>query len=241
MTVDCAVVGDDDGVRVELSGTLRLTDVGPLRLRLLKCLAEQPGALLVEMSGLTVAEPPALSVFLAVSRQAGRWPGIPFLLCAPSAGTGEMLTGAALQRIPTFPTVRAARAHVAVTARVAPMVGEELFPIAGAPRHARNVVTEACLRWDLPHLVGPASLIVSELVSNVIDHAGTMATLQISLLPHCLTLSVRDGSSDEPVIRRSPARNVASGRGLVLVESMAYRWGWLPSHGGKVVWASLMR
>jgi hypothetical protein len=40
------------------------------------------------------------------------------------------------------------------------------------------------------------------------------------------------------VLRRNGDR---PGRGLLLVEAMATSWGWLPSEGGKVVWATLLR
>ena len=74
-------------------------------------------------------------------------------------------------------------------------VVEDLLPIAHTPRHARNIVTEACLRWDLAHLITPATLIVSELVSNVVEHARTMMTLTVALRGAHLYLAVYEGSS----------------------------------------------
>ena len=121
------------------------------------------------------------------------------------------------------------------------MVTEELLPLAGAARHARNVVTEACLRWDLPGLVAPATLIVSELVSNAVDHAGTAAQLRLALSREHLTIAVRDGSA-EPPVRPGPAAGMTErGRGLMLVAATADSWGWSPVADGKVVWATLPR
>jgi hypothetical protein len=57
---------------------------------------------------------------------------------------------------------------------------EELLPVPGASRRARNVVTDACLRWDLPNVVGAAAIIISELVSNVVDHAHTVMTIEVA-------------------------------------------------------------
>jgi Histidine kinase-like ATPase domain len=243
VAVEYAVVDGVGSALMELTGTLELSDIGPIRLRLLKCMADQPDALVVDLSAMRVGEPLALSVFLAASRQAERWPGIPFVLCAPaSSRTCDLLAHGVLRRVPLFPAVEAARAQLAKHRDSLPTLSDELLPLAGAARHARNVTTEACLRWDLPHLVGPASLIVSELVSNVIDHAGTMATLRLSLRPHYLTISVRDGSTAEPVPPAQPvSMTAAAGRGLLLVKSIAHTWGWLPTDGGKVVWATLSR
>lgn len=236
MTVECSTVEDRDGVLLAaLSGRLGLADVAAVRLSLFKCLAGQPAALLVDLSGLSVGQPLALAVFAAVSRQSVRWPGIPMLLCAATESTGALLDTAALRRVPQFPTVEAAREQVAAYRYTLPSLTDELLPLSGAARQARNVVTDACLRWELPLLVGPASLIVSELVNNVVDHASTMATLRVSLGRHYLTIAVRDGSPVEPV-RPGEA---GSGRGLFLVETTAHSWGWLPATDGKVVWASL--
>lgn len=118
-------------------------------------------------------------------------------------------------------------------------LSDELLPVAGAPRHARNLATEACLRWDVPHLVGPAGLIVTELVNNVIVHAGTMCTLQLTVRLHRLTISVSDGSIDAPLMLGPVAPGAPSGRGLLIVDAVADSWGWRPSEAGKVVWATL--
>ena len=241
MAIECDVGTDHDRLVVTLTGRLGLRDVTPLRSRLLKCLAEQPEALLIDLSRFSVGEPLALAVFTAVERQAARWPGVPVLLCAPTPATRAVLNQGAFRRMPTFLSVSAARRHIGTDRLTMPWFIDELLPIFGAPRQARNFATEVCLRWDLAHLVAPASLIVSELVSNVVDHAHTMATLRLSLRRRFLTIALRDGSPDEPVKSAGPSPDARTGRGLVLVEESAHSWGWLPTDGGKVVWASLAR
>ncbi|GIM90923.1 ATP-binding protein [Paractinoplanes toevensis] len=121
---------------------------------------------------------------------------------------------------------------------VLPSIRDQLFPIAGAVRHARNLATEACLTWELPQLVGPAALVASELVSNAVEHAGTTITLEFRRRPRHVHVIVRDGSPGEPV-PRDPGVQAERGRGLMLVNSIAAHWGWLPTRDGKVVWAAL--
>lgn len=241
MAIECDVGYDGHHLVAALTGHLDLRDVAALRSRLLKCLAEQPDAMLVDLSGFSVGEPLALAVFTAVVRQAARWPGVPVLFCAPTLATRLMMDQGAFRRLPVFHSVSAARRHIGMDRRILPSFTEELLPVFGAPRQARNFATDACLRWDLAHLVAPASLIVSELVSNVVDHAHTMATLRLSLRRRFVTIALRDGSPEEPVISAALSPESRSGRGLLLVQESAHSWGWLPTDGGKVVWASLTR
>lgn len=83
---------------------------------------------------------------------------------------------------------------------IASAVGE-VVRASGAARHARDLVTEACAMWDLPDLVGPASLVADELVTNGVEHAGTLMTLRISHRAHQLHLAVGDGSPEPPRLR----------------------------------------
>jgi hypothetical protein len=120
----------------------------------------------------------------------------------------------------------------------APSVVEDLLPITGAPRQARDIVTVACLRWQLAHLLAPAILITSELVSNVVEHAGTIMTMHVTLGSSHLDLSVHDGSTALPVMR--PGGSTAPrGRGLHLIEAASTAWGCVPEKDGKTVWATL--
>jgi hypothetical protein len=46
------------------------------------------------------------------------------------------------------------------------VVHELILPVPGAARRARDIVTEACARWDFPRLTAHAALIVTELVTS---------------------------------------------------------------------------
>lgn len=238
MAVEYTVTDDGAALVATLTGTLGMADAAEARARLFKCLAEQPDALFVDLTGLSVADPLALAVFSAVNRQAARWPGIPVLYCGPNPAVRDMLANGAYRRLPVAASVVVARAKVRADGNSLPSLIDEFLPMAGAARQARNVATEACLRWELPELVAPASVIAGELVTNVVDHANTMATLRISLRRRYVTIGVRDGSTDGP---RLITPGAYGGRGLMLVDAMARSWGWLPVDGGKVVWASLSR
>lgn len=238
MAVGFTVTGDGAELVARLAGTMGMADASQVRTHLLKCLAEQPDVLLVDVADLTVEDPLALAVFTAVNRQAAWWPGIPVLYCGAAPSVRALLTNGAYRRLPVAASLDRARELVRADSHAVPFLIDDLLPIAGAARQARNMATEACSRWDLPDLIAAASVIAGELVTNVVDHANTMATLRLSLRQRYVTIGVRDGSTEEP--RRVPPGPLG-GRGLMLVEAMAHSWGWLPVEGGKVVWASLSR
>src|SRR4051812_13780961 len=93
MTVPLAWTVDQTGglAVVTVRGRFDLADTPRLRTALLKCLAEQPRALLVDLSAMELGADTALALFTAVSRQAARWPGTPILLCGPSPRLAALL------------------------------------------------------------------------------------------------------------------------------------------------------
>jgi anti-anti-sigma regulatory factor len=201
------------------------------------CLERGPVALIMDVSAMTVLEDDAMAVFAEIIRIAGRWPGTPVLLCAPDPVHPGLPTLAAGVPPTVFGSVADAWAALDAS-EPDPLIAEQLLPAAA--RRARDLATEACLRWDLPHLVGPAALIASELVINTVEHARTVMTLQLKLGWHYLYVAVADGAAELPVIDRAN-RDGDGGNGLLVVESLAHQWGCVPLADGKVVWAALPR
>jgi anti-sigma regulatory factor (Ser/Thr protein kinase) len=123
---------------------------------------------------------------------------------------------------------------------------QRLPPEPESARLARLMVADACHAWHLPHLRYPAQLVMSELVSNAVQHASTPMLVTVSRRGAGLHLAVRDGSPILPPPWQ-PASAPASppltegGRGLQIVQRAAAAWGALPTHDrdGKVVWATL--
>jgi hypothetical protein len=232
--------GERDGcVIVTVRGLLDRSGIRGLYGALQKGLAEQPAALLADLSGMSLGEETALSVFTALQRQAAIWPGTPMLLCAPVREVADLLSRRRYGILQVRADVDRAVLEVNRDGVVAPMVSDQLLPLTGASRQARNLATEACLRWDLPDLVGPASVIVTELVTNAVEHANTMITLRFTRRLRYLHIAVRDGSAWPPEARVPDGYESDRGRGLLLVDSLAVDWGWLPTRDGKVVWATL--
>jgi anti-sigma regulatory factor (Ser/Thr protein kinase) len=80
-----------------------------------------------------------------------------------------------------------------------------------------------------------AELLISELVTNALLHAGTDLTVHVECVEDTVRIAVDDGSAVAPVLS-SMDGDALGGRGLPLVEILATRWGWEPLACGKRVW-----
>jgi anti-sigma regulatory factor (Ser/Thr protein kinase) len=85
-------------------------------------------------------------------------------------------------------------------------------------------------------------LMASELVTNVVSHGGgdDHSTVLILLIQagETLRLEVHDASRQLPA-PRAAAEADESGRGLLVVSSLAARWGACPTQAGKYVFCEL--
>ncbi|MFF4084184.1 SpoIIE family protein phosphatase [Streptomyces sp. NPDC001777] len=106
---------------------------------------------------------------------------------------------------------------------------------------ARTIVRQALTDWDMAELADDAELVTGELLVNVLLHTEGGAVLTLEVLPEPVRrvrLSVQDRSSAWPR-RRSPGETATSGRGLMLLDAVATRWGIEPRGEGKAVWCEI--
>ncbi|MBO2452676.1 SpoIIE family protein phosphatase [Actinomadura barringtoniae] len=112
-----------------------------------------------------------------------------------------------------------------------------------AVRRARGLVRHRLQEWKLEELSDSAELLVSELVTNAIQHAGGRVTLRLIRDDH-LVCEVFDGSDGRPRIRRAEGGVddfAEAGRGLHVVGRLSRRWGVRRTPTGKAVWCELAR
>lgn len=112
-----------------------------------------------------------------------------------------------------------------------------------APRPSSVGVARKLVRHTLglagrDDLLDVAELLVSEVVTNALLHAGTPIDVSLSMLDKGLLVQIGDGSPHLPV-RRAYASTAGTGRGLMLLEQMVEYWGVVPNAAGKTVWFHL--
>ena len=101
----------------------------------------------------------------------------------------------------------------------------------------RREVVAVASGWGFGEL-DELALIVSEMVTNAIVHAGTPSVATCRPLPaHGLEFAVTDRGQGEPTMGATDDRRT-SGRGLRIVDALAASWG--VDHdvdGSKTIWA----
>ncbi|HEY5987463.1 MAG TPA: ATP-binding protein [Streptosporangiaceae bacterium] len=106
---------------------------------------------------------------------------------------------------------------------------------------ARLATRETLVSWQLAHLVDTAILLVSELVGNALQHArsnGTSPELRLEATQARLRIEVHDADPRPPQLCL-PGDLDEAGRGLMLVEAFAAKWGVRETKTGKAVWAEM--
>ena len=107
-----------------------------------------------------------------------------------------------------------------------------------APADARRFVAETARGWGFGDLAGRAQLLVSEVVTNVVQHAGTAGQVTIAARPAGIRVEVEDTAPEVPQ-PQEPDPNRPEGRGLAILTAFARRWGVEEGVGAKVVWFEL--
>jgi anti-sigma regulatory factor (Ser/Thr protein kinase) len=110
----------------------------------------------------------------------------------------------------------------------------------GSPAQSRAWVADALRDWGLDSLIESATLLVSELVTNGVRHAGTGLRLGVGRAgADRVRISVTDWAPRVDVKVRESSRDAEGGRGLFLVEHLSDGWGSVADDARKTVWFEL--
>lgn len=140
------------------------------------------------------------------------------------------------------PSIRAVIDDIVIAAGALEMAEQVLadsrsFPQHPAtPRAARRFMDEILERWACRPAVDTLHLVLSEVVSNAVVHAGSAPEVVVRLLDGFLRVEVADDSDTMPAARAAD-ESATGGRGLGIIASETARWGVeARPGGGKVVW-----
>lgn len=119
------------------------------------------------------------------------------------------------------------------------IAAEHLTPEPVSVRRARRTVCRALGEALLPDEMDELLLCTSEVVTNALEHGAEPIELLVARGDHGVRVEVRDGSPLRPR-PANPSPSEIRGRGLLIVDRCADRWGVEPlGDGGKAVWFEL--
>ncbi len=102
------------------------------------------------------------------------------------------------------------------------------------------MVRELLTVAGLDDLLDDAALLVSELVTNAVIHAGSEVRVRGEVVGGVLRVEVTDASRHHPALRNY-SETAGTGRGMALLVALADHWGVIPTTEGKTVWFELGR
>lgn len=130
---------------------------------------------------------------------------------------------------------------VSVKASGPECAGLRAEPVSPACSPARLLATEQLRDWGLP--LDPMAHIVADLAANAVTHGrvpGRDFRLTLYVVGDTLRIEVTDTRGERAPQAQHPAADAESGRGLLIVDALADRWG--TSEGPaprKTVWAEV--
>jgi anti-anti-sigma regulatory factor len=190
----------DGCVVLTLIGVLDPATAPMVQRTLLRHLAEQPDAVICDLSRLERLDPGCATVFAAVAhRPRSRWPDSGVILCC-----AQPPVAAVLQRLrpPHLLPYHDTLAQAIADARSRPPFLREqlrLVPTLDASGTARWFAAEVCRRWRLDEPAEAAQLLASELVADAAVHNSATLhpiELRMELRATGLLIAVHDEGAD---------------------------------------------
>ncbi|WP_371658432.1 PAS domain S-box protein [Streptomyces sp. NBC_00280] len=114
----------------------------------------------------------------------------------------------------------------------------ELPATASSVPAGRAFMGETLAAWGCPQHTDDARLLVSEILTNAVQHAQGPLVLHLRRTVTELAVEISDLSPHLPQPRLA-AQDEESGRGLILVDTLADSWGVRPDEHGKTTWFTL--
>ncbi|MET9409822.1 PAS domain S-box protein [Streptomyces sp. NPDC002935] len=102
----------------------------------------------------------------------------------------------------------------------------------------RAFLSKALTTWNCAPTADDARLLLSEILTNAVQHAQGPIGLHLCRTATDLTVEISDRSPHLPQ-PRSATQDEESGRGLILVRALADDWGVRPTDTGKTTWFTL--
>jgi hypothetical protein len=223
------------------SGVLNGLTYRSLRDVIIKTALEEPRAVVVDVTELSVPAESALVVFTSAKWHVGRWPEVAVVVaCEHTGGRSALARNGVTRYVPVYPSVGAA---IAALSADEPPAGRRRVRASLPARfaslqRARDFVTECLSAWHKPELIAVTKVVVTTLVENVLAHTDSGPCVRLEFNGSAVTVAVAD-DSPTPASLLEDREAAGPPSGLAIVAALSRMWGNAPTPSGKTVWAVL--
>jgi anti-anti-sigma factor len=239
MTPVAVEMRTDNSVAVlTVDGELDAAHETPLRERILKAALDDPAAVIVNVSGLTVHTESAWSAFMGAYWQLGSAPHIPIVLVCTDRAAREAITRSGVTHfMPLYSSEKAAFKALGQNSRRPVRRADVQLPAdLTSLRESRRLVREWLTSWSQSKLIPVALVVVNVFVENVLEHTASVPAVRLEAQGDAATIAVSDASA-APAVRLSSPKKGIDVSGLAIVDALSRAWGSTPTPSGKTVWA----
>lgn len=225
----------ENGVHsVVVSGSVGVREANSLLGAVQAALAQEPRGVVVDLTAAAEVTGAAFTSLSSLRALPSGWPRASVAFCPARPDLVAGLVGLSVHTD-----------HADAVRRVddrsdAPRERVDLRASLDSPAQARAVVAACADRLGLEELRDDLTLVVSEMVTNAVRHAGPPVAIEIQADLDTVLIAVNDGSPVHPQPRPAGA-DAEGGRGLLLVDLLSVEHGVRPDPPGKTVWAALRR
>jgi hypothetical protein len=232
-------VGHADGVVVTAAaGVLDSTTYLKLRNAVIEAALDEPRAVVVDVTELSVPVPSAWVVFTSAHWHVNRWRDVPMALVGVRPWELDAIRREGLTRhLPVYSTAQHAAASIRRKQSSRRWRAHADLASPESVRQAQHLVRTWLTSWSQTDIIPRVSAVATVFVENVVCHTAGEATLYLESDGKIVTVAVKDTSSAPAQLRESDtATRRASG--LAVVEALCRQWGNSPTGiSGKTVWA----
>jgi hypothetical protein len=220
-----------------LDGVLDGVTYIPLRDAIVKAALDEPSAVIIDVTALTVREEPAWAVFTSARWEIAEWPDVPIgLVCAHDQGQNTLRRNGITRYVPAYPTPQSAIKELLDDGlrRYRRRVRASLPPMSGSVHRSRELTAQWLTAWSRSDFIHTVSIVATELVETALADTDRPFCLRLETEGSTVAVALQHVSMTK-TLRLEPAGETVSS--LDLVDANCRTWGRYITAAGNTVWA----
>jgi hypothetical protein len=226
-----------------VSGLLDSSTYRGLRDTVIKVALDEPRAVIVDVTLLSVPSAAAWSVFTSARWYVSTWPDVPIMLVCEHWQSRRVIADAGVARyVPVHATREMAVAALdEMSAHGRRRARARLPAVQSSVRQARDLIDAWLTAWAQSRLIPVAGTVATIFIENVLEHTDSEPVMIVESYRETITVAVEDGSHQPAARHEDGVRGADMVSGLSIVAALCRAWGSTPTSSGKTVWAVVGR